>query len=203
MSDLFGNERSPERLKVPDADLRLYRDFPLSQPPAALLRTLISETPWRQEEITVWGKRHLQPRLIAWYGDRGQTYAYSGIKLDPLPWTELLLTMKREIELELGSRFNSVLLNYYRSGLDSMGFHSDDEPELGPEPTIASLSLGEPRTFVLKAKRQPHKDVRLRLPSGSLLVMSGPTQKNWKHGIPKEPGVGGPRINLTFRNILS
>lgn len=151
----------------------------------------------------VWGKRHPQPRLIAWYGDRGRGYTYSGIRLEPLPWNETLLKIKDHVEHLTASMFNSVLLNYYRDQNDSMGFHSDDEPELGPQPVIASLSLGERRTFVLKHKnRKDLKPVKIALESGSLLVMKGDTQKNWKHGIDKETRPCGPRVNMTFRDIV-
>jgi len=145
---------------------------------------------------------YLQPRLIAWYGDSGGDYTYSGIRLQPLPWTGDLLNIKEHIEAIAKAKFNSVLLNYYRDNRDSMGFHSDDEPELGTQPTIASLSLGQERTFVLKHRtNQTLKPVRIRLASGSVLLMKGATQKNWKHAIDKEAKPCGPRVNLTFRQI--
>ena len=131
------------------------------------------------------------------------TYAYSGVSLTALPWTPELLTLKGKVEELCASSFNSVLLNYYRDHRDSMGFHADDEPELGLFPTIASVSIGEERQFVLKHKhRRDIDDIRLPLPSGSLLLMKGATQANWKHGVPKESKLCGPRVNLTFRNIL-
>jgi alkylated DNA repair dioxygenase AlkB len=142
--------------------------------------------------------------LIAWYGDRGSTYTYSGITLTPLCWTELLLDIKRRVEVVAQASFNSVLLNYYRDNRDSMGFHSDDEPELGDRPAIASLSLGEERTLILKHKlNKLFKPMRLRLASGSLLLMKGQTQTCWKHGIAKETRRCGPRVNLTFRRIVA
>jgi alkylated DNA repair dioxygenase AlkB len=145
-----------------------------------------------------------QPRLVAWYGDRGSDYTYSGIKLTPRPWTDLLRDIKKRVETVSATAFNSVLLNYYRDNRDSMGFHSDDEPELGVRPIIASLSFGEERTFVLKHKvNKLAKPVRLRLESGSLLLMKGETQRYWKHGIAKTSRPCGPRINLTFRRIVS
>ena len=148
------------------------------------------------------GKALFPAPFVAWYGDSNSIYTYSGIKLAPLPWTDLLLQIKRRVEAAAVSSFNSVLLNYYRDNRDSMGFHSDDEPELGLRPTIASLTLGDERRFVLKHKRNGFvKPVRLRLASGSLLLMKGDTQQYWKHGIAKETRVCGPRINLTFRRI--
>src|SRR5439155_25401348 len=125
---------------------------------------------WRSERVVLWGKQIVQPRLIAWYGDAGRSYAYSGIQLHPMPWSATLLDIKSRIECVVTSRFNSVLLNYYRDNRDSMGFHSDDEPELGKQPVIASLSLGEERTFILKHKTSKVRPVHLRLASGSLLL---------------------------------
>ena len=150
----------------------------------------------------MWGKRFPQPRLIAWYGDEGSAYAYSGIALKPLPWTSVLLNIKRRVELLADYEFNSVLLNYYRDNRDNMGMHSDDEPELGSRPTIASLSLGETRTLVFAHKfDRAASSFKILLKSGSLLIMKGPTQQSWKHGINKESRPCGPRVNLTFRRI--
>lgn len=167
-----------------------------------MLDELIASVPWRQDTITVWGKRRLQPRLVAWYGDAGASYTYSGLRLDPLPWTDTLMELKSLAESAANAEFNSVLLNHYRDQNDSMGMHSDDEPELGENPVIASLSLGEERVFVLKHRfRTELPPCRLPLASGSLLVMKGPTQANWKHGLPKERHACGSRINLTFRYV--
>jgi alkylated DNA repair dioxygenase AlkB len=191
-----------ERLPLVDADLQLWRQVDLGRSYDALLQAIIDDTAWRQEEITVYGKPYLQPRLSAWYGDL--TYSYSGIRLKPLPWTPTLLDVKRRVETLVKHRFNSVLLNYYRDQNDSMGMHSDDERELGPQPAIASLSLGEERTFLLKHKsRKDLKTVKLALATGSLLLMQGQTQQYWQHGINKERSTCAPRINLTFRSIRS
>jgi alkylated DNA repair dioxygenase AlkB len=189
--------------RVPlDAEIYYLRQLPLAQSPQAVMKQLIDEIPWRAENIVVYGKTFAQPRLIAWYGDKDAKYTYSGIQHDPLPWTATLLDIKKRVEEIAGSDFNSVLLNYYRHHRDSMGLHSDDEPELGPRPVIASLSLGEERTFVLKHKtKRDLKSVRLKLASGSLLLMKGETQRYWKHGIEKETRPRGPRVNLTFRRI--
>ena len=189
-----------ERLPLIDADLQLWRQVDLARSYASLLHVLVNDTAWRQEEITVYGKPYLQPRLSAWYGDLA--YSYSGIRLEPLPWTPTLLDIKLRIESLVDHEFNSVLLNYYRDQNDSMGMHSDDERELGPQPVIASLSLGEERSFLLKHKsRKDLKTVKLALPAGSLLLMQGQTQSNWRHGINKERQPCGPRVNLTFRSI--
>lgn len=149
------------------------------------------------------GKRHLQPRLTAWYGNPGKSYTYSGTVMHPLPWTNLLLALRREVEEFCESQFNSVLLNLYRDQNDRMGFHSDDEPGLGLEPAIASLSYGETRTLILKHKKKlDMPSQKIKLTDGSLLLMKGLTQRCWKHGINKESRPCGPRINLTFRNIV-
>jgi len=192
-----------ERVQMPDADVFLLRRLELAQPEPRVLERLIAETEWHAEAVVMWGRRLPQPRLTAWYGDPGRRYAYSGIELEPLQWTPLLRDVKARVENAAGTLFNSVFLNYYRDHRDSIGFHSDDEPELGARPVIASLSLGEERTFVLKHKRlKDAAPVRLRLASGSLLVMGGVTQHAWRHGIMKETRPCGPRINLTFRTIV-
>jgi alkylated DNA repair dioxygenase AlkB len=189
-----------ERLPLIDADLQLWRQVNLGRSYDCLLQTLIDDTAWRQEEITVYGKPYLQPRLSAWYGDLA--YSYSGIRLEPLPWTPTLLNIKRQVEALVEHEFNSVLLNYYRDQNDGMGMHSDDERELGPQPAIASLSLGEARSLLLKHKsRKDLKTVKLALAAGSLLLMQGETQQYWRHGINKQRQPCGPRVNLTFRNI--
>lgn len=184
---------------IPIDDGELYFLERLQVPPGDVLARLIAETDWRAESITLWGKQHLQPRLTAWYGEA--RYRYSGMTLEPQPFTPLQLLLKREVERVSGRRFNSVLLNYYRDQNDSMGFHSDDEKELGPQPAIASLSFGAPRTFILKHKRLP-QTLKLALGDGSLLLMAGATQANWRHGINKQRGACAPRVNLTFRNIV-
>ncbi len=192
----------PLAIPIEDGDLLFWEDCGLEPPAAELLQFLIEETPWQQHDITLWGKTHPQPRLIAWYGDPGKAYSYSGVSLAPLPWTATLRRLRGHIEDITGQAYNSVLLNYYRDQRDSMGMHSDDEPELGDEPAIASLSLGEPRTFVMKHRSRPDvADCRFDLPSGSLLLMLGATQSYWKHGIPKRTRQLGPRVNLTFRDI--
>lgn len=189
-------------LSIPGADISYAERVPLPLPQQTLLDRLIAETRWRHETISLWGKTYLQPRLIAWYGDPGATYTYSGLQLEPLPWTPLLADVKTTVERLTDTAFNSVLLNYYRDHRDSMGLHSDDEAELGARPVIASLSLGAERTLILKHRGdKTRRQVRLPLAGDSLLVMRGDTQRTWKHGINKETQPCGPRVNLTFRRI--
>lgn len=187
------------------ARLRLCEHF-LSPPDAeAAQAALLAEVPWAARHIVLFGKQVLQPRLVSWHGDAGASYRYSGVRNEPAPWTPALAALRESVTAAVGAPFNSVLCNQYRDGHDSMGLHSDDEPELGPEPLIASLSLGATRRFFLVhrrgAKRGPR--VNLLLTSGSLLVMEGTTQHWYRHGVPKEPGVTQARINLTFRVILT
>jgi alkylated DNA repair dioxygenase AlkB len=185
-------------IAVDDAELAWLAQLPLAYPNGEVFARLLAATPWRAETVVVFGKRHPQPRLTAWYGEAG--YAYSGLTLAPLPWTPLLAEIRAAVEAACGQRFNSVLLNRYRNERDSMGMHSDDEPELGPAPVIASLSYGATRSFILRHKR--HKQtVRLPLADGSLLLMAGALQENWLHGINKSTRPLGERLNLTFRNI--
>ena len=198
MSALFDNELLP--LELPDAELLFCEQIDLGRDPNDLLTALMGNCEWQAETVTLFGKTYPQPRLIAWYGDEGADYTYSGTRHVPLPWTEELRALVQRIEQLSDSRFNSVLLNLYRDGNDSMGLHADDEPELGDEPVIASLSLGEQRTLYFRHRHRRDLDTfNLPLPHGSLLVMRGATQRNWKHGIRKSRKTMGPRINLTFR----
>ena len=197
--DLFDTPGSLLPIPIEDGELALLRQFPLPLSNAEVFARLLDETPWRAESVVVYGKRHLQPRLTAWYGEA--SYTYSGLQLDPLPWTDLLLDIRAAVESACGQGFNSVLLNRYRDGRDSMGMHSDDEPELGEQPVIASLSFGTTRTFILRHKRNK-QTVRLPLEDGSLLVMGGRLQEHWLHGINKSTRPLGERLNLTFRYIV-
>jgi alkylated DNA repair dioxygenase AlkB len=201
--DLFSHANALQPIPLPGGEVFYASHFDIGRAPLDLMHELIEVVPWRAENVVVWGKTYPQPRLIAWYGDVGRAYEYSGVKLTPLPWIEPLLAVKQKVERVAAVKFNSVLLNYYRDNRDSMGFHSDDEKELGDRPVIASISLGEERTFILKSKREKiAKPVKLKLKSGSLLLMKGDTQTNWKHGIEKETRICGPRVNLTFRRIV-
>ena len=199
--DLFSTQEF-EELALPDAELTFLPSADLGRQPADLLAEFLQSTPWSQEDITVFGKTHPQPRLVAWYGDAGARYRYSGIDHEPLPWTPTLQALRTKLETQCECAFNSVLLNYYRDHRDSMGLHADDEPELGPAPVIASLSLGEERGIYFKhTTRKDLGTFNLPLPSGSLLVMRGATQRHWKHGLRKLSKPCGPRVNLTFRFI--
>ena len=200
MHDMLSDH--PEQdLPLVDAELTLWQRIDLDRDDDELLRDLIERCHWRQERVTVYGKSHLQPRLVAWYGDA--SYRYAGLRLDPLPWTPGLQAIRTRIEALTGHRFNSVLLNYYRDQNDRMGMHSDDERELGTQPVIASLSLGETRVLVLRHKtRKDLQRVRIPLPSGSLLLMRGDTQRHWRHGIDRQTTPCGPRVNLTFRLVV-
>lgn len=197
--DLFDSPGTLVPIPIHDAELAWQAQLPLPYANDEVFARLLAETPWRVETVLVYGKRHPQPRLTAWYGDA--SYTYSGLRLEPLPWTPLLAALRAAVEAACGQRFNSVLLNLYRNERDSMGMHSDDEPELGPAPAIASLSFGATRTLILKHKRDK-QTVRLPLSDGSLLLMAGPTQENWLHGINKSTRRLGGRINLTFRYIV-
>jgi alkylated DNA repair dioxygenase AlkB len=196
--DLFTADAGLQPLPVEDGELALLAQLPLPISNADILARLLLETAWRSETVVVYGKRHLQPRLTAWYGEAG--YVYSGLRLAPMPMTPLLELLRSAVEAATGHRYNSVLLNQYRDGADSMGMHSDDEPELGPAPAIASLSYGATRTFILRHKRTKHT-LKLDLEDGNLLLMAGDTQKNWLHGINKTSRQTGTRVNLTFRYV--
>lgn len=187
---------------MPDATVSYLSQFDLGQSARALFEHLLNSIDWREEHITLFGKRHLQPRQFAWHGNAEASYQYSGLRLSPEPWTPALAAVRERLTEHTACAFNSVLLNHYRHERDSMGMHADDEPELGPQPVIASLSLGEPRTLIFKHRhRKELKPVKIVLESGSLLLMRGATQSNWKHGINKQSAACGPRINLTFRQI--
>lgn len=196
-------EQGPINVAMPDATVVLWPSIPLFAATHEIFTSLQTQTRWQAEDIVLFGKRHTQPRRVCWHGDSGKAYTYSGITHQPLPWTPVLLKLKSSVESVSGHTFNSVLLNLYRDHRDSMGMHADDEPELGKAPVIASLSLGERRTLTFRHKRDKAlASVKVPLASGSLLLMSGATQRNWKHGIAKERHPCGARINLTFRTIL-
>lgn len=154
---------------------------------------------WHEEEILIFGRRVQVPRLVAWYGDPGASYQYSGTLHLPEPWTPVLAGIRDRVAKLTGEAFNAVLLNLYRDGRDGMGWHADDEPELGRNPVIASVSLGAPRRFCLRHRRRRDCRLDLPLPHGSVLLMSGTTQHHWVHALPKTRAAVGERINLTFR----
>lgn len=156
---------------------------------------------WHHEHYKIYGKDVAAPRLIAWYGDSHAAYTYSGITHSPLPWLPLLIEIKNNIEQFTRHEFNSVLCNLYRNGQDSMGWHADKEPELGKNPCIVSLSLGEERLFKLRHNKSK-QTVDIVLSNGSLLLMGGELQYHWRHAVPKTQKPKSERINLTFRNII-
>ncbi len=196
--DLFSAPSTLTPIPIEDGELAMLSQLPLSVDNATAMACLLHETAWRADSITLWGKQFLQPRLSAWHGDK--SYTYSGLTMQALPFTPLLAEIKQAVEAASGHVFNSVLLNYYRDGRDSMGMHSDDEAELGPNPAIASVSFGATRTFILRHKRSKHT-IKLDLTDGSMLLMAGAMQANWSHGINKLTRPCGARINLTFRFI--
>jgi alkylated DNA repair dioxygenase AlkB len=167
----------------------------------ALFRALRNSIPWEVHRIKLFGREIDSPRLSCWIGDPGTDYKYSGVRFAPHPWPEALLPIRERLTRELGVPFNSVLANLYRSGADSMGWHSDDERELGPEPVIASLSLGAARRFVFQQRHGVAK-YEIPLTHGGLLTMQGVTQREWRHALPQTMKEVGQRINLTFRELL-
>ncbi len=191
-----------DNISIPDGELVYRPNFFSPEKSNQLYLHLLDHIHWRSDKIRIFGKVHDVPRLQAWYGDEGARYSYSNIDLEPLPWTPELLEVKERIEEVSQGTYNSVLLNLYRNGRDSNGWHSDNEKELGDSPEIASLSLGQERVFHMKHKTLSLKK-RFLLADGSLLIMRGETQKYWKHQIPKSAREMSPRINLTFRRIFA
>ncbi|RAQ39616.1 alpha-ketoglutarate-dependent dioxygenase AlkB [Arthrospira sp. O9.13F] len=181
----------------------LYGNFLTLAESDRLFGELYKSINWRQEQIKIFGKIRPIPRLTAWYADEGKSYTYSGIEHHAQPWNPTLKSIKSQVEDIAEVTFNSVLINLYRDGKDSMSWHSDDEPELGKNPIIASVSLGGTRRFSGKHKISKDRKFHIDLTSGSLLLMKGETQHFWQHQIPKTSRVVEPRINLTFRMVKS
>lgn len=188
----------------PHSKLELYESFIAAGEARALFEALRSQAEWKSQAIKIFGREVLQPRLVASYADAGVQYGYSGLKLNSNLWLPELAEVKNRIENQLApQQFNSVLLNYYRHQQDSMGWHRDNEKELGLEPVVASLSLGAVRDFHLRRYDDKSDLHKLALSDGSLLVMSGRTQHDWEHSLPKRQRKIGERINLTFRLVKS
>lgn len=186
---------------MPNASVDYYPQL-FDTPKADLLfEKLLAEIPWQQDNITVFGKNHLQPRLTALFGNEGKPYSYSNIVMQPHAWNAILTYIKEEVEAICNEKFTTVLLNLYRDGKDSNGWHADNEKELGKNPIIASVSFGGTRNFQLKHNDLQDQKLNLDLENGSLLIMKGETQHYWKHQIPKTTKPVGERINLTFRII--
>jgi alkylated DNA repair dioxygenase AlkB len=180
--------------------IRLYKDALDADAGRSIMADLLQQTRFEQPEIRMMGKSLRTPRLVAWYGD--EPYGYSGLVHPSRPWTPILDALRALASRLAQSPFNGVLLNLYRDGSDSMGWHSDDEPELGANPVVASLSLGATRRFRLRHKRDRSLSFGLDLSHGSMLVMSGPIQHHWQHALPKTARAVGARLNLTFRWLL-
>tara|TARA_B110000858_G_C17810161_1_gene480734 strand:- start:769 stop:1404 length:636 start_codon:yes stop_codon:yes gene_type:complete len=206
-SNLFdGDESLGEAIthSIGSAELLEYPQIIDPVEATQILETLIADIPWRQERLRIAGKLRAIPRLQCWMGDQASEYGYSGVRLTPCPWHEIVKTLHDRVAELSGSTFNSVLINYYRDGQDSVAWHADNEEELGSTPMIASVSLGAERIFEIKQKHQtPAKKYQLLLRHGSLLIMSGSMQQQCLHQLPKEKGLAESRINLTFRNIIS
>jgi len=194
---------SNSNIDLPDAELELVEDYYAFAKAEKLYSTIHSETPWRADKIKVFGKEYDQPRLTQLYGDQGISYSYSKLVMEAKPWTDTLLQIKEDVQNYCGHQFNVCLVNLYRHGQDSNGWHADDEPELGKNPVIASMSLGAERFFHLKHKKDKSLKTKFPLTHGSLLIMKGATQHYYKHQIAKTKREVAPRINLTFRQIKS
>lgn len=190
-----------DNLAPSDGELYLLRGFYPSNTADRYFQDLLHGLAWQTEQIQIFGRSITVPRLMAWYGDRTAHYRYSGVDHSPLPWTASLLRIKTDLDSVCQHTFNSVLANLYRDGRDSMGCHADNEPELGKNPTIASLSLGDSRLFRLRHNRSK-QTLDIELAHGDLLVMAGTLQHHWRHELPKTRQTKQARINLTFRRIL-
>jgi alkylated DNA repair dioxygenase AlkB len=183
-----------------DGELLLVQAFYRPEQASALFEDLLSQIDWRQEQLKIYGRTVDVPRLMAWYGDVGAHYRYSGVDHEPLNWIAPLSVIKQDVEKCCSASFNSVMVNLYRNGRDSMGCHADNEQELGVEPLIASVSFGERRLLRFRHNRSRQK-IDVELGSGDLLIMAGPLQQHWKHELPKTRIQKKARINLTFRTI--
>jgi alkylated DNA repair dioxygenase AlkB len=199
MNSLFPSEKII--FNLPNAAIEYYPNFFTAEKSTFLFEKLLNEIPWQQDNITVFGKTHRQPRLTALFGNEGKPYSYSNIVMQPHHWSPLLMTIKNEIEAVCNENFTTVLLNLYRDGKDSNGWHADNEKELGRNPVIASVSFGAERMFHLQHNSIADAKLKINLENGSLLIMKGETQHYWKHQIPKTAKKIAPRINLTFRII--
>lgn len=199
MNSLFPSEKVT--FDLPNTAIEYYPNFFDSEKSKLLFEKLHTEIPWQQDDIKVFGTIHPQPRLTALFGNEGKPYSYSSIVMQPHPWNPLLMFIKNEIEEVCSENFTTVLLNLYRDGKDSNGWHADNERELGRNPVIASVSFGTERSFHLQHNTIADAKLKITLGNGSLLLMKGETQHFWKHQIPKTAKPIGPRINLTFRSI--
>lgn len=190
-------------IDLPDADVALDPHWLPAGEADVLLRDLLATVPWETHRIRLFGREVDSPRLSCWIGDPDATYTYSGTRFEPHPWPAALRPIRERVAATCGADFNSALANLYRDGRDAMGWHRDNERELGDRPVIASLSLGATRRFVLRHVIDPSRRCAIELASGSLLLMRGETQRHYRHALPRTAKVVGPRANLTFRRILA
>lgn len=191
-----------ENLLPSNGDVQFYPQFFTKAESDIYLQHLLTQINWQQEPIKIFGKEVMQPRLTAWYGNADKPYTYSCITMQPNSWTDILTAIKTKIETAANIQFTSALLNLYRDGQDSMGWHRDNETALGTNPVIASVSFGASRVFQLRDYASKKSLQSIELTHGSLLLMSGATQHYWEHRIPKTSKPAGRRVNLTFRKIV-
>lgn len=193
-----------EVVPLPDADVFRIPGLFTQAESDAWFAACRADLPWRQEHVTLFGREIASPRLTAWHGDPGATYRYSGLTFDPQPWTPALQAIRDRLEAALGAGFNGVLANLYRDGSDSMGWHSDDERELGPDPVIASVSFGATRRFALRHRAGRERGAAvIELEHGSVVVMAGATQRHYRHAVAKTRRRCGPRLNLSYRAVVA
>ena len=198
MAALFNEEI---KFNLPNSDISYFPNFIENSKANFYFKNLKAAIPWQQDTIKVFGKIHPQPRLTALFGTNGKSYTYSNITMNPHAFTPELLELKKAVESVAEVNFTTCLLNLYRDGKDSNGWHADDEKELGENPIIASITLGQERFFHLRHKNNKHLKQKIVLQHGSLLLMKGETQHFWQHQIPKTDKIIGERINLTFRVV--
>lgn len=190
-----------ERIILDGGELLFWPELFSTAEADELFALIKQETPWVQSDIFIAGRKIPIPRLNAWYGESGAHYSYSGVKLETLPFTPALGNVKARVEEQTGHNFNSALVNLYRDERDSVDWHADDEPELGANPVVASVSLGESRCFELRRNDNHRNKLKIVLPGGSLLLMAGPLQHQWQHRVAKEKSRHGERVNITFRTV--
>ena len=201
--DLYGPAFYEDH-RLDDAAIREYPHVFSFKESDRIMLSLVTNIPWRQDMLMIAGKEIPVPRLQCWMGNPRARYGYSGLQLTPISWSDNVLSIRRSVQSLTGIKFNSVLLNYYRDGKDSVSWHSDDEPELGLKPIIVSVSFGAERIFQLRHKiRKDLPKYCIALRNGSVLLMGDTLQSNWIHQLPKVRGLSEPRINLTFRNVIA
>ncbi|MDF1764669.1 MAG: alpha-ketoglutarate-dependent dioxygenase AlkB [Oleibacter sp.] len=204
--DFFVNnllsDSQADSIELLNGNMRYYPHFLSEADAHSLMDQLMSEIAWQSGEVTLYGKSHYIPRLQAWLGESAYAYRYSGHTLVSETWPNSLSSLAQQISILSQCDFNTVLGNLYRNGQDSMGWHADDEPELGHFPVIASLSLGAERDFVLRPIGETRQSAKISLAHGSLLIMNAGMQSRWQHALPKRARCNAPRMNLTFRKIV-